>query len=399
LIFCILPNPLHGNEYKLEDEEDCDDGDDDVLLGVLAGEEGDQGIGNGADTDTVGNGVGQRHHNQSKECGNRRPHINHINLHDVLAHQNADEDQSGSSRASGNDGSQRGQDQAESEADRSHNTGQTGPATGSNTGRGLNEGCAGGGSEDTAADGSDGVAEHALINVDGVIVLVDEAGLRGSTVKGAQSIEHIDQAENDNQDHSIDDHAGIRKAAKGMEPGISREQTGNTDGTEILEGSANLREVEVGESPGGQIVQNSHRNDGDDDAALDILLVENADQDKADKGQHNRSDRSPGFHGAGSRGQGAVEIKELNKGILVGLDQTDVLEADEGNEQSDSGGNRLLQAVRQSLSHCLANTGSRKDQEENTFQQNDHTTGLVTQNGVSFCALQHLGQNESDEEE
>lgn len=51
---------LHRNKDKLNDEERSDNGDTDVVLLVLTGEERDEHISDRADTDTVGDRVGKR---------------------------------------------------------------------------------------------------------------------------------------------------------------------------------------------------------------------------------------------------------------------------------------------------------------------------------------------------
>ena len=55
---------LHRNKDKLNDEERSDNGDTDVVLLVLTGEKRDEHISDRADTDTVGDRVGQRHHDE-----------------------------------------------------------------------------------------------------------------------------------------------------------------------------------------------------------------------------------------------------------------------------------------------------------------------------------------------
>ena len=57
---------LHRNKDELNDEERSNDGNADVVLLVLTGEERDEHISDRADTDTVGDRVGQRHHDESE---------------------------------------------------------------------------------------------------------------------------------------------------------------------------------------------------------------------------------------------------------------------------------------------------------------------------------------------
>ena len=117
---------LHGDQAEAQDEQHSDHGDSDVFLLILAGAEGDQGIGDAADTNAVGDGVGQRHHDQSQECGNSGTNIGHIHLSKAFEHQNADIDQSGSGGAGGHDGSDGAQGQAQQEADGGGQAGEAG---------------------------------------------------------------------------------------------------------------------------------------------------------------------------------------------------------------------------------------------------------------------------------
>ena len=95
-------NELHGDQAEAQDEQQSDHGDSDVVLLVLTGEQGDQGISDAADADAVGDGVGQRHHDQRQESGDSGANVMHINISEALHHQNADPDQSGSGSAGGN---------------------------------------------------------------------------------------------------------------------------------------------------------------------------------------------------------------------------------------------------------------------------------------------------------
>ena len=97
---CLLE--LHGNQAEAQDEESSDNSNSNISLGVLTGQQGDQSVSNTANTNTIGDGIGQRHHDQSQECRNSGANIVHIYLSKALEHQNANIDQSGSSCTCGN---------------------------------------------------------------------------------------------------------------------------------------------------------------------------------------------------------------------------------------------------------------------------------------------------------
>ena len=192
----------HGDQAEAQDEQRSDHGDSDVGLFVLAGAEGDEGVGDAADADTIGNGVGQRHHNEGQESGNSGTDIFHVHLGEALEHQNAHIDQRGSGSAGGNKLCQGGQEQAQQEAAGSHDACQTGSAAGANACSGFHKGGAGGGAQNSACNSSHGVTGHALVHIDGVAVLVQQVCLGGSAVQGADGDKHIHQAEGDDQHDS-----------------------------------------------------------------------------------------------------------------------------------------------------------------------------------------------------
>ena len=55
---------LHINQCEFQDEQDGNNGYHNILLLILTGTKSNQYVGNCADTDTVGNRVGKRHHNE-----------------------------------------------------------------------------------------------------------------------------------------------------------------------------------------------------------------------------------------------------------------------------------------------------------------------------------------------
>ena len=94
---------LDRTENELAEEEKRDDGNADILLRVFAGEESDENVGDTADTDTVCDRVGKGHHDERQECGNCAAKVSHIDLGEVLEHENAYVDESGSGSSRRND--------------------------------------------------------------------------------------------------------------------------------------------------------------------------------------------------------------------------------------------------------------------------------------------------------
>ncbi len=85
------------------------------------------------------------------------------------------------------------------------------------------------------ANRCNGVAGHALVNVDRIAVLVQHVCLRSGAVKGADGVEHIDEAER-NDEHDCGEDAAELRACERTLPSVSLEHTGDADGAEILKG-------------------------------------------------------------------------------------------------------------------------------------------------------------------
>ena len=75
---------LHGNQAETQNKENCNDGNSNVSLCVLASQQSDQGICNAANADTIRDRVGQRHHDQCQKGRNSGTNIIHVNLSKTL---------------------------------------------------------------------------------------------------------------------------------------------------------------------------------------------------------------------------------------------------------------------------------------------------------------------------
>ena len=74
----------------------------DLYFPDLSCEHLDHDIGEKSESDSVGNVIGKRHHCKGKESGNRRGNILPIDILDASHHKNADIDEGGTVRKSGN---------------------------------------------------------------------------------------------------------------------------------------------------------------------------------------------------------------------------------------------------------------------------------------------------------
>ena len=379
---------LHRNEEETKSEENCDYGNDDVLLGVLAACKSDKNVRDSAYCDTVGDRVGEGHHNKCKECGNCGGDVGHINLSEVLKHKNANVDKSGSSCACGNYCRYGGEEEAEREADRGYKRSKTGSAACRNTCCGLNERSTGRGTESRAGNGCDRVARHSLVNVDGVAVFVKHICLRCGAVEGTDSVEHINKAEGNYKHDGID-----YCACAALENGVALECADEAFGSEILEGLSYLAKVKIGHGPSGEIVKYGNCRNNDYYRALNLFLIKNRDCEKTDKSENYGSYCTPSVEEA-LAGNCAVEVKELNEGVLVSLDDSDVLKADEGDEKTDTCGYSLLKAVGKRSCNVASCTGYRKNKEYYTGEKN-YEQALA----ISVHRIQHRRNDEGYEEE
>ena len=87
-----------------------------------------------------------------------------------------------------------------------------------------------------------------------------------------------------------------------------------------------------------------------------------------------------------------MEIKELNEGVHIFLNDSNVLEAYECDKQADTCGNSFLKAVRKSFCDILSCSRYREDKEEYTRKKDDAQTLAVTLNGVR--TREKRGENE-----
>jgi len=273
---------LHCYKEESCKEENADDGNNDILLGELTGEETDKNVRDSAYCDTVGDRVCKRHHNECEECGNCGCDIVHINLGEVLKHKNANVDKCGCGCTCGNDSCKRSEEQAYEEADGGYERSKTGSAACCYACCGFNKGGTGGGSEYRACAGCDRVASHSLVYVDRVAIFIKHICLGSGTVKGSDSIEHIDQSKGDNKNDSV-----YNSTCTAGEDGVALERADDTDLAEILEGLADLTKVKGRKSPGGEIVKNGNNTDGDDYGALNLFLIKNSDKEQTEKSENN----------------------------------------------------------------------------------------------------------------
>ena len=272
ILSCFYANRLHRNEDKLQTEQQADDRYHDVLLLELAGADRDDSVSDGADADTVGDGVSQRHRDQRQKrrcCG---AEVTHIHILEVAKHQHADIDQCRSCRAGRNDAGERCQEQAYEEADRYDQRGQSCSAACGYAGRGFYEGRTGGSTQNRAGYGRDGVTSHALVEVLRVAVFIQKVRLRRRTVQGTDGVEHVDQAEgNDVKDRT--EYTADELRTECVLPRCRLEYARHADICKVLKGLSDLCDIEGRHSTGENIVEHSRNHDAEQHVSLHIAFT------------------------------------------------------------------------------------------------------------------------------
>ena len=377
-------------EEELAKEEKCNDGYSNVFLLVVACAEGNDNVSNAADTDTVCDGVGKGHHDQSEERGNCAAEVAHINLSEVLEHKNAYVDKSRSGSSRGNDACKRRKEETDCKADGCYKACKTGSAACSNTGSAFNEGGASGGTANSACYGCNGVASHCFVDVDGVSVFVEHICFSSSAVKSTNGVKHINDAEgNDEHDCAEDTTCEFRREC--VFPRLGIEYGSDADFAEILEGLRDVTQFKVGNLPCCEIVDNGSHEDADQHCALYVELGQDNDDQEAEKRNNC------GCNGIPISGVN-VQANELNEGVFVVGDDANVLEADESDEKTDTCGNGFFNAFGHSLCECFSCTCDGKDQEDKTGNKNKNETCAVTFDRASAGSCD-LGENKGYEEE
>ncbi len=152
--------------------------------------------------------------------------------------------------------------------------------------------------------------------------------------------------------------------------------------------------IEIGNSDeADDVVENCAAEHAPQNSALDLLLGHCADGEDRDDGQEHREDVGP-CRGAGED----VEGREIDERCAVVHDDTGVLQADERDEQADTGGDRGLDSGRDGVKDHLAQAGDGQQDEDDAVNQNENQRVCVAQaegeaDGVDEeCVQAHAGR-------
>ena len=254
-----------------------------------------------------------------------------------------------------------------------------------------------------AAAGGDGVSQHGLVHVGDVAFLGQHVAGRAGAVQRAKGIEHIDHAEckhggeehNDEVAHAV--LGNVRAEVEAFGEDLAErlcaellectEEIGGQVGSDS--GSIEIRNRDEADD----VVENCAAEHTPQNSALDLLLGHCADGEDRDDGQDHREDVGP-CRGAGED----VEGREIDERCAVVHDDTGVLQADERDEQADTGGDRGLDSGRDGVKDHLAQAGDGQQDEDDAVNQNENQRVCVAQaegeaDGVDEeCVQAHAGR-------
>ena len=318
----VLENEQHGNHIQ-EDRNFLE----------LAARNLDERVGDEAEADTIGDGVGKRHHGDRQEARYGNLNVLPVDVGRVAKHQHANDNERRRGRSAGDDASDGAEEErCKNEQDADDNTGQAGAAAFADACRAFNESGHSGSAEDCAANGRDGVCDERFIALGQVAVLIKHAGSLRGTDQRADSVEAIaDRKGDDRRDQG--EEAVCHEAVESFCEHLAEH------GRERIEAMERdlIRE-------GGHAKRNADdrgRNDADEERALHFVGHQHCGDDKADE----RYERGA-----------TCDSAKLNEAGRSRTDDANVEHADQSDEQADAGADRALQGRR----NCRNNLGAER---------------------------------------
>lgn len=398
------------NNYSVSEEEHCSkQGSYYPCAAVdffhLSGEHLDGDVGDEAECDAVGNVVGERHHCDGEERRKSDRRICPLDLLDAAYHEDADIDERCGICTCGDECNDGREEHCNEEQCCGDHCRKTGSAAGCNAGGGFNEGGDGGSTANRTNAGCDCVCEHCLVHVGDFVlalfVLDEQITATASAVESAHGIEHIDHAERKCGGDESDNKAAGAVALDGEVLGEVKTLGENLEeravckvfecckGVHAYAVKEAVVELGNGEAE-GKICDGACEN-ADEDSALDILFGENANADYGCNGDEHRHDAGPCCRAE------KIEGSKSNTGGSVLCNDACILEAEERNEQADTGRDGDLNSRGNGIENELAETGCGEKNEDQAVSQNEEQSVRVGKaeakaNGVhEECVQTHTG--------
>ena len=383
-------------QEKLDQEDDRKHIGQGRDLPGLAREQLDAGEGDQRQTDAVADGAGNGHGQQHDRHGQQLGQVVKVDLLQVAEHQNTHIDQGG---GGGRGGDQSG-DGREEDAQQEENAGgdgrQTGATAGGDAGGGFHKGGDGGGAGEGTGHGADGVGQQGFLHLGHPALLVQHAGLGGRAHQRADGVEHINDAEGDDQRHNGEPADGGEAGKIQLEQGGLRHVAeGGQEGGRLqaLKGIGVHKDGLAGPVDAGA-AQNAvkHR-------AADLFVVQRHDDEQAGKHGDDLEDHlavaaADGLPG-GAGGERAEEITHYEEGAaLVGIDAGIGAEADVHQHQADGGADAQPHAQRDGFHDLFPDIEDGEDQEDHALHQNDHQSRLEGAQIGHARETRHIGHHQ-----
>ena len=381
---------LSGDEEELHKEDHRDDirQHGDVL--ALARAELEHGVADQAQADAVADGAGDRHGDEHD--GHRQALINvvKVDLLEAAEHEQADIDERGARRGGGDDGGNGREEHAREEEHAGRQSGQARAAAGLDAGGGLDERRDGGRAGARARDGADGVGQQRLAHARHVAVLVDHAGAARRADERADGVEHVNDAERDDERHDREP-ADLAEGSKvELEQGRLGHVAERRHERRALE---RRKRVRVQEDGLARPVDAGRAEHAQQHGALDLLVREQHDQEQAHEHGHDREHHlrvAVAHVGLGKAGrERAEEIAHDVKRAAVARVHTGV-GADANVEQHETDGRRDAEpdAERNGLDDLLAHLEHRENDEHDALDEDD------AQRRLERLQVAHAGQGD-----
>ena len=330
----------------------------------------------------MADGAGDGHTDEHQRHGNHLIHIVEVDPLQTLEHQDAHVDQSSGGGSGGDDGGDGGDEDAGQEQQAGDDSSQTGAAAGLNAGSGLDEGGDGGSTGAGAGDGADGVGQQSFLHVGHIALLVHHAGAGGGAHQSADGVEHVNDAEGDDQGDGGEP-ADFHEAG---EVELEQSNLGHIgEGRQEGSGSQGGEGVGVQEGEGADPVNHGSDEHTVQHGTLDALLGHRQDDKQADKHGHDGQDHG-GETGvahvilqvAGSQcaKEVAHDIEGSGEAVALCIDTHVGAKADIHQHQADSGRDAQTDAEGNGLHDLLADVEDGQDNEDDALQQDDDQSGL-----------------------
>ena len=360
-------------------EEGADDPGGGVDLLGFAGEEADKDVGDEAEADAVGDVVGEGHHGERQEGRDRDGGIRPVDIAHAGDHQGADIDERGRVCAGGHKGGDRAQEQRDEKQHACDDAGQTGAAADGDTGGGLDKGRDRAGAADGAHAGGKRVGEHGAVHVRDLLlalfILDEHISAAAGAVERAERIEHVDDAERERggcerEDEPADAvtlHSEVAAEVKALGEDLAECHIAEiAEGVQRVQGDAGEEVlVKAGDGEAQRVIDDCAAEDAPEDRAADAALAQHRD------GDERPDSHEDGHNGAPSRAAEQIQGHEPDAGRRIVHDDAGVLKAEEGDKQTDTGGDRRLDRRGDGVEDEAAQAGDGQQDENNAVRQHE----------------------------